>query len=167
MKIQRTLSLFTILFLALLLLGCSKDDDTIHTTLDIDLSILNDNDWEKAEEILTLINDYRKSIDLPIIKMDRQYASAIALDHTQYMIDVGTISHDFFMNRSNALKEIGIKRVGENVAFGYTSTEALVNAWIESPGHRQVIEGNFTHSGFGVLKNEKGVYYYTQLFCRK
>jgi uncharacterized protein YkwD len=152
-----------------LVTSCQKDEGVASEELNytIDLNLANETDWVMANEILVLINDHRASIGLSPIKKDQQYASAYAVDHTQYMIDTQKISHDNFNVRSNALKERGAKIVGENVAYGYATAEAVVHAWLNSPGHKKVIEGAYTHSGFGIMQNDKGTYYFTQLFYRK
>ncbi|QNJ97590.1 hypothetical protein ALE3EI_1017 [Constantimarinum furrinae] len=152
-----------------LVTSCQKDEGVTSEELNytIDLNLANETDWVMANEILVLVNDHRASIGLPAIKKDQQYASAYAVDHTQYMIDTQKINHDNFNVRANALKERGATIVGENVAYGYATAEAVVNAWLNSPGHKKVIEGAYTHSGFGVMQNDKGTYYFTQLFYRK
>ena len=69
--------------------------------------------------------------------------------------------------RSEALKSKGAITVGENVAYGYNSAEDVVTAWLNSTSHRNIIEGNFTHSGFGVIAAQGNRYYFTQLFYKK
>lgn len=149
--------------------SCSKDEPvaTQEINLSIDVNLAHETDWTMANDILDLINDHRISIGLEPIKRDQQYASAYAVEHTKYMINVETINHDNFSVRSKALKDRGAKAVGENVAYGYRTAESVVNAWLNSSAHRNVIEGAYTHSGFGVMKDPKGNYYFTQLFYRQ
>jgi uncharacterized protein YkwD len=165
--IKTSLLAMALVFLAA---SCSKDapeEITQETNYVIDLNLAMQTDWVMADEILLLVNDHRATLGLDAIKRDQQYASAYAVDHTMYMIDVNNINHDNFVERSKALKDRGAKKVAENVAYGYSSADKVVNAWLNSPGHRRVIEGDYTHSGFGVLQNNEGHYYYTQLFYRK
>ncbi len=152
-----------------LVTSCQKDEGVASEEVNysIDLNLAQETDWRMADEILVRINEHRTSIGLSEIIKDQQYASAYAVDHTQYMIDIERINHDNFSVRSKALKDRGAKVVGENVAFGYTTAEAVVTAWLNSEGHREIIEGNYTHSGFGIMKSSKGKYYFTQLFYRK
>lgn len=152
----------------LTLASCSKEEEVVVEELNysIDLNLANETDWEMANEILRLVNEHRVSIGLETLKKDQQYASAYAVDHTQYMIESRKISHDNFNERVRALKDRGAASVGENVAYGYTEASSLVNAWLNSPSHKRVMEGNYTHSGFGVMKNAQGQYYFTQLFYR-
>ena len=152
-----------------LVTSCSKDEIATpeEANFSIDLNLAQETNWELADEILALVNDHRSSLGLSTIKRDQTYASAYAVDHTKYMIDMGRINHDNFNVRSKALKDRGALMVAENVAYGYDTAEGVVHAWLNSPGHKNIIEGEYTHSGFGVLKNPKGTYYFTQIFYRK
>ncbi len=167
MRLLRT-SLLAVAFLCLVT-SCQKDESfsTEEANYSIDLNLANETDWEMADEILRLVNEHRASLGLTEIEKDQQYASAYAVDHTQYMIDMKQINHDNFGKRSQALKEKGAITVGENVAYGYTDAETVVIAWLNSPSHKKIIEGKYTHSGFGVMKSPQGRYYFTQLFYRK
>lgn len=160
-----------LLALALLFLAtsCQKDESIAieEANYSIDLSLANETDWEMANEILNLVNAHRTSLGLPAVVKDQQYASAYAVDHTQYMIEMQEINHDHFNVRSEALKSNGAITVGENVAFGYNSAEQVVQAWLNSNSHRNIIEGNYTHSGFGVIAAQGNRYYFTQLFYKK
>lgn len=149
--------------------SCSKDDSiaTEEANYSIDLNLAQETDWQLADDILVLINEHRTSIGLSAIQRDQQYASAYAVEHTKYMIEMDRVNHDDFAIRSAALKERGAIRVGENVAYGYTSAESVVNAWLNSPTHKDIIEGNYTHSGFGVIPDSNGTFYFTQLFYSK
>ncbi|KIL46639.1 hypothetical protein KP77_27660 [Jeotgalibacillus alimentarius] len=58
--------------------------------------------------------------------------------------------------------------VGENIAAGYPTAQAVVKGWMESPGHRaNILNENYTHIGIGHY--EGGYYgdYYTQMFLRE
>lgn len=151
--------------------SCSKESDGItesESNYTIDLNLAEKTDWVMANEILDLVNDHRTSMGLEAIKMDRTYASAYAVDHTDYMIDTEQVNHDNFGVRKAALKSRGAKIVGENVAYGYTTAVDVVNAWLNSPGHRRAIEEeHYTHSGFGIMKSEDNRYFFTQLFYKE
>jgi uncharacterized protein YkwD len=133
----------------------------------IDLTLSQQTDWQMANQVLTLMNQHRTSIGLTQILSDTQYASAYAVEHTKYMIGLNAINHDNFSVRSAALVSEGATFVGENVAQGYDSAQEVLAAWINSPGHKLIIEGNYTHCGFGILKNETDTYFFTVLFYRE
>ncbi len=158
--------LFSIILLSLLV-SCQKDNDYGEEyDYSIDVNLANETDWDLADEILILINNHRASIGLSEIDIDYDYASAYAVEHTKYMIENNLVNHDNFSYRSGALKERGATSVGENVAYGYSNAEDVVFAWLHSPAHKGIIEGNYTHSGFGVIQNENGTYFFTQLFTK-
>ena len=81
-----------LLALALMFLAtsCQKDESMAieEANYSIDLSLANETDWEMANEILNLVNSHRASLGLPAVIKDQQHASAYAVDHTQYMIDM-------------------------------------------------------------------------------
>ena len=52
---------------------------------------------------------------------------------------------------------------GENIAWGYTSPQSVVNGWLGSSGHKANIENpSFTSTGVGVAANANGSLYWTQ-----
>jgi uncharacterized protein YkwD len=54
---------------------------------------------------------------------------------------------------------------GENIAFGYATAAAVMQAWMNSPGHRaNILNPNFTEIGVGVVANAHGYLYWTQEF---
>ena len=155
--------------LCLVVTSCSKDEPLAEneTNYSVDLSLANKTDWQMSNEILTLINRHRAQLDLAPVMLDKQLVTAYAVMHTEYMIANSDLSHDNYAQRSQALIQNGASRVGENVAKGYLTAEAVVNAWLHSPAHKRVIEGDYTHSGFGVMQNARGTYYFTHLFYKE
>lgn len=163
-------NLLAVVLLCLVITSCSKEDSAEEQAAkyDIDLALVQMNDRQMSERILELVNNYRDSLGLSSLQMDTKYASAFAVDHTQYMIDKEQINHDNFGYRSEGIKyHDNAEVVGENVAYGFETAEKVVNAWLKSEGHRENIEGNYTHSGFGIMKSDEGRTYFTQLFYRK
>lgn len=160
---------FIALTMLIVFTSCSKDEMGQNGLVnqEIDLSIVIKNDVQMSQNILALINDHRQSLGLNSLVMDQTYASAYAVGHTDFMIELSQISHENFHIRSKGLKDKGAERVGENVAYGYDNAESVVNAWLSSPAHKEIIEGNYSHSGFGVFKNTQQRYYFTQIFYLK
>ncbi|GAA3582932.1 hypothetical protein GCM10022395_34050 [Snuella lapsa] len=118
-------------------------------------------------EILELINNHRLSKGLnPLGNMN--IIKSQAYTHTDYMVENNIVSHDNFYKRSNYLKSnAGAIKVSENVAYGYTSAQSVVNAWIKSEGHKENIEGDFSNFDISAEKNEEGKWYYTNIFIKK
>jgi uncharacterized protein YkwD len=84
------------------------------------------------------------------------------------MVSVDEVNHDNFFQRKNSLEQnASAIRVSENVAYAYSSAEAVVNAWINSDGHRANIEGDFTDFEISAEQNEEGKWYYTNIFIKR
>ncbi len=90
--------------LMLTVTSCSKDDSiaTEEANYSIDLNLAQETDWQIADDILVLINEHRISMGLSAIQRDQQYASAYAVEHTKYMIEMDRVNHDNFSIRSEA-----------------------------------------------------------------
>lgn len=139
--------------------SCSKDDSPEDIEKQEALLI--------SEEILQLVNIHRASISKEPLAINN-LATQLAEEHTYYMVTQNDISHDNFNERSDRLfDEENATRTGENVAYGQQSAKDVMEAWLNSSGHRANIEGDFTHIGIGVVKNESGIYYFTQIFLKK
>jgi uncharacterized protein YkwD len=118
-------------------------------------------------EILELINDHRLNLGLMPLS-DMGIIKSQAYNHTTYMLQQNSISHDnFFIRKSFLQNNAGADLVSENVAYGYTNAESLVNAWLNSEGHRANIEGNFTNFDISAEQDSEGNWYYTNIFVKK
>ena len=57
---------------------------------------------------------------------------------------------------------------GENVAGGYTNSEAVMAAWMESPSHRAIIlDGVFREIGVGLAYAADGTAYWSMELGRR
>ncbi|NLL38046.1 MAG: hypothetical protein GX254_00460 [Clostridiales bacterium] len=57
------------------------------------------------------------------------------------------------------------KAAGENLAYGFKTPEAMIEAWMNSESHRaNILDPDFTYIGIGYYVNENGRGYYSQLF---
>jgi uncharacterized protein YkwD len=155
---------------ALLLVGafsaCAQK--ATHTTITYSNSrVIDTKGMEK--EILYYINQYRESIALPALQM----ISTASEQATQHSIDMANRSvpfgHDGFDERiDNITGKIGfVHASAENVALGKLTAKEVVDLWLNSPGHKKNIEGNYALTGIGVAKDTDGVVFYTQIFLRK
>ena len=156
-----------ITFFAIFAFSCSPDnlEEDLTAALADELIIPEAKSIEI--EILELINDYRVSIGLNSLRT-LDVVKYQSFSHTDYIIEQNNISHDYFFSRKAYLEsEIGAIAVSENVAYGYSYAESLVNAWINSDSHRATIEGDFTDFDISAEKNEDGVWFYTNIFVKK
>lgn len=152
--------LFKYSFLLLLLVSISScsDDDDVDDVPTKEISM--------TDQILSLVNTHRKTKGLNTLKRNTT-ADKLANEHCDYMISKNKISHDNFSSRTKKLRNNeNAKSIGENVAYGYNTAQKVVDGWLNSSGHKENIEGDFTHTGIAAVKNPDGTYYFTQLFYR-
>ncbi|PWA04376.1 CAP domain-containing protein [Flavobacterium psychrotolerans] len=119
-------------------------------------------------ELADLINEYRVSkglIPLQIIN----HISFKSEEHNEYMIAKNIVNHDLFEERSqNIIQLLGAVKVNENIAYNFSTPNSVLHAWLNSPGHKANIEGNFTHFGLSITVNSvTGSKYYTNMFMKR
>nr|WP_294996048.1 CAP domain-containing protein [uncultured Sediminibacterium sp.] len=122
-----------------------------------------------SADILTHINTYRKSKRLSALTT-LEVANEQAAQHSKNMaLKKTAFSHNGFEQRIAAISktEGTMRAAAENVAYGQLSAKEVVEGWINSPGHKKNIEGNYTLTGIGVYRDNKGVIFFTQLFMRR
>jgi uncharacterized protein YkwD len=146
--------------------SCTKDDTLDHQTNAID--ILTAPQSKQIEiEIMERINTHRITLGLSALA-DHNMVKAVASTHTDYMIEVDNVSHDNFFQRKQSLQtNASANLVSENVAYGFSSAEAVVNAWLNSPSHRANIEGDFTNFDVSAEKNNHDKWYFTNIFIKR
>ena len=134
------------------------------TTTETIVTTYNYNDAEI--ETMKLINDYRVSIGLNALERIN-HISYKCQGHNKYMIANNAVDHNDFVARSeNIMQVLGAKKVGENVAYNYKTSQAVVQGWLESAGHKENIEGDYTHFGLAVTTDAAGRKYYTNIFAK-
>lgn len=118
-------------------------------------------------EIMELINNHRIIQGLNRLE-EHNTVKAVAYTHTDYMIEVANVSHDNFFQRKQSLQaNAAANIVSENVAYGFSSAEAVVNAWINSPSHKDNIEGDYTDFDVSAEQNDEGNWYFTNIFIKR
>jgi len=125
---------------------------------------------EKMEaEILKLINKHRTGKGLNALTAHAAMAT-VAAEHSSNMAKRKTaFGHDGFDARVKKISASTgtLKAWAENVARGQISAKEVVNGWLNSPGHRKNIEGNYNLTGIGVVAGKNGELFFTQIFGLK
>ena len=161
--INRSLCLLGILCF---FVSCSTDSvSETDTTANLETTFNRTNDNAFADEVLSIINAHRADFGWSPFE-EHHEAKMQAVDHTMYMAEKNKVSHDNFFKRSDYLKKNGAKKVSENVAYGYRTAEDVVQGWLASESHKAAIESDYTGTGLSVVKNERGINYYTQIFVK-
>ena len=148
------------------MVSCSSDSSDYVATDNKVIVTYNYNETET--QLVTLINDYRVSQGLNALQVIN-HISYKSQEHNEYMIENNVVNHDYFEQRSNNIIQVlGAERVGENIAYNYLTAESAMQAWLNSPGHKANIVGDYTHFGISVTVNpETGRKYYTNMFMKK
>lgn len=122
--------------------------------------------------LLTLTNQRRAQAGCPALRPNAQLASA-AKSHSRYMAAAGVAAHDGIGDGTDQdrAKASGYKfsSAGENVGRDpiseQASAEAILNAFMNSPTHRENIERcEFEDLGVGLIEGTDGAWYWTQMF---
>ena len=157
--------LFALIFSTLTLTSCSSDSDSVSPTVTESQKSYSHDTTEL--ELLDLINTYRVDNNLNPLEII-EHISYKSGEHNDYMISTNTVNHDGFTERKTNLQQVlGAYRVGENVAFGFSTPQAAMNAWVASAGHKANLEGDYTHYGVSVRTDNDGRKYYTNMFIKK
>ncbi len=122
------------------------------------------------DRVFSLVNAYRREQGLPALSAREDIAEA-AREHSRNMAE-GRVppGHAGADERFGEIRDrIGYRAIAENVALnrGYDDpARNTVEGWIESPGHRKNIVGDFDLSGVGVAMSSDSTFYFTQIYVR-
>lgn len=121
------------------------------------------------ERVHAQVNQYRADRNLPPLKLDARISEE-ARKHSQMMARRKEISHDGFEGRVKEIaRRISYRAAAENVASNYghdRPARVAVEGWIKSPGHQKNMIGDFDMTGIAIVENDRGEYYFTQVFIK-
>ena len=118
-------------------------------------------------EILHLINEHRATLSLSPLAFHPTIQESSFQHSTNMANNIVAFGHEGFSYRANQLvQSLGGSAASENVAMGQRTAEEVVQGWLNSPGHRNNIEGDFNLTGISVIKNQQGENIFTQLFIK-
>ncbi|ABO66674.1 MULTISPECIES: CAP domain-containing protein [Geobacillus] len=120
------------------------------------------------QQVVELTNKERAKHGLPALQVDLAL-SKVAREKSRDMAVNNYFSHNSptYGSPFEMMKKFGISytAAGENIAKGQRTPQEVVNAWMNSEGHRaNILNKNFTHIGVGFEENG---YIWTQQFIRK
>ena len=146
--------------------SCSSDSSEAPSSSTSTMKVM-DYSYDSSElEAMNLINTYRVSVGLNALQQIN-HISYKSEEHDNYMISNNVVNHNDFVARSeNLISVLGAKRVGENIAYNYNTSQSVVKAWLNSPTHKENLEGDYTHFGISIRTNPDGKKYYTNIFVK-
>ncbi len=116
-----------------------------------------------AAGVLEQVNAFRRITGAQGLTMDARL-NAAALAHSIYMAQTGNTDH------AGALQEMldaGYQPSvwGQNIAWGFSTPSAVVNAWWDSPVHKANMTNRaFRDTGIGCVRDTRGRIWWTQDF---
>ena len=116
-------------------------------------------------EVIRLVNEIRVEHGLQALTANWEL-SRVARYKSQDMVDHRYFSHTSptYGTPFQMIKAFGLsyRTAGENIAYGQSTPQAVVNAWMNSSGHRaNILNSSYTQIGVGYVANG---HYWTQMF---
>lgn len=120
------------------------------------------------QKVVDLTNQERAKNGLAALKVDTAL-SKVAREKSLDMSKNGYFSHTSptYGSPFDMMKQFGIsyQYAGENIAMGQRTPEEVVQAWMNSEGHRKnILSANFNYIGVGYVETGN---YWTQMFIGK
>lgn len=122
--------------------------------------------WTAAEVRAIVLRDtnvFRAANGLPPLQPMPEL-DTVATSWARWMAEHDTFEHNPVFGEQYPP---GWRRAGENIAAGYDPS-TVVRGWIDSPGHRANMLGDYTHLGLGYAHDPASTYgmYFVQNFAR-
>lgn len=120
------------------------------------------------KQVVTLVNQERAKAGLKPLTIDNTLSKS-ARAKSQDMHDKHYFDHQSptYGSPFDQMKKFGItyKSAGENIAMGQRTPQEVMNAWMNSSGHRaNILNASYTHIGVGYVADGA---YWTQQFIGK
>ena len=120
------------------------------------------------QQVLELVNKERSKNGLSPLTLDYSLSN-VATKKSQDMINKNYFDHTSptYGSPFDMMKQFGIsyRSAGENIAKGQRTPQEVMNAWMNSAGHRaNILNSSFTKLGVGIAKDSNGTLYWTQMF---
>lgn len=122
-------------------------------------------------EVVKLVNQERSKVGLPPLKENWEL-SRVARYKSEDMITKNYFSHTSptYGSPFQMMKDFGIsyQAAGENIAAGQRTPAEVVEAWMNSEGHRKnILSPTYTEIGVGYVKGGSYGHYWTQMFIKR
>lgn len=109
----------------------------------------------EANELISLVNNYRKENGLASLRLDPELTIA-AEARVRNMLEEGYFAHTSPSGKKldDWLGEAAYRYTiaGENIAYGYVEAQNVFNGWVASAGHREnLLRDSFTETGIASI----------------
>ena len=121
-----------------------------------------------AQEVIRLTNEERAKAGLPALKVNDKLMQAAAIrakELTERFAHVRPDGDETYSVFDEVGYDLGMKLAGEVAAYGQTTPQAVVNAWMQSKGHRDwLLSAECVEVGVGIAISSNGIFYWAQVF---
>lgn len=126
------------------------------------LTFNGEENYYEAYNVLDTLNQTREAVGKSALKMDESLLNTAMTRAAELSMFYSHIRPDgsdcYYLFRSSGTS-------GENIAVGYRTSEAVMEAWNNSPGHyANIISDHFTSVGIGCFVDSNGTKYWAQCF---
>ena len=122
------------------------------------------------QAIVGLVNQYRGQNGLVALKVNAKLVQAAQI-HANDMAAMNLMAHDLpgaaLPGLADRARFVGYQysTMGENIAYNFPDAASVMNAWMNSPGHRaNILDSSYTEIGVGIALDSQGSPYYCQVF---
>lgn len=123
-------------------------------------------------EVLRLVNIERQKAGVAPLTMDNTALTAAAMKRAEELQKLFEHTRPDGSDCFTVLKEYNVPFpsarsycAGENIAYGQRTPAEVVNAWMNSPGHRaNILKDRFSQIGVGYFRDQQGRANWVQLF---
>ena len=142
-----------------------SNPDFIYPGQILNIPSLDGNITSYEKEVVRLVNEERAGYGLQALTEDWEL-SRVARYKSQDMKDNKYFSHTSptYGSPFEMMKNFGLsyRYAGENIAMGQRTPKEVVNAWMNSKGHREnILNGSYKKIGVGYVASGN---YWTQMF---
>lgn len=114
---------------------------------------------QEAIDVISRLNTERAAYGLAPLKYDQKLTDAAMIRAAE-----ATVVWSHTRPDGSMMKTVCDTAKGENLAYGQKDSEAVINAWMVSRGHKtNMLRGRYTKIGVAALE-VNGVIYWVQLF---
>lgn len=121
-----------------------------------------------ANQVVKLVNEERAKAGLSPLTVHNGAASAAQTRAREIERSFSHTRPDgSSFNTALTAAGVNFRGAGENIAYGQSTPQQVMEGWMNSSGHRaNILNSNYTSIGVGHYKNASGVDYWTQLFIQ-
>lgn len=123
---------------------------------------------QQAKEVLELVNQERAKVGLRALTLSQELTNVASLK-AKDMAEKGYFDHTSptYGSPFDMMRQFGVqyRSAGENIAAGQSTAQEVMNAWMNSSGHRaNILNADYEQIGIGYYTGGRYDFYWVQMF---